>query len=185
MDVEKAEEAGASKLEEDEGNEDGWAGRSEEDTLLYPPPTHARYLAARKVLLSICAIDSVSCSGGSVKERSSETFGADDWKLGTVFCKNKARTKPDIRPINNERVANMIATQHVSSGFVRLAQFPREALTAAAIGFATLGEELMRILNVNVAIRRSSAASVSACGTAWWPRRFPIHLSAALIGAAH
>jgi hypothetical protein len=70
--VEKVEEEGASKLEVGEGDEDSWVKRREEDTLLYPPPTHARCLAARRVLLSICAIDSDRCSGEAVEESSPE-----------------------------------------------------------------------------------------------------------------
>lgn len=71
--VEKAEEEEASLLGVvEEGIEDcgvKWRG---EATLLYPPPTHARYLAARRVLLSICTMDSDSCSGESVERRSSD-----------------------------------------------------------------------------------------------------------------
>lgn len=114
MDVEKALEVDASKLEVDEGNEDTGVRRREDDALLYPPPTHARYLAARRVLLSICAMDSVSWSGESVEERSSETLCSDDWKLlGTILCSSKASNKPAIRPVNKERVANMIGTRQI------------------------------------------------------------------------
>lgn len=106
--VENAEEEEASLLGVvvEEGIEDCGVKWSGEATLLYPP-THARYLAARRVFPSICAMDSDSCSGESVERRSSDTSWAGDWNCvgASIFCSSKASSRPDIRPMNNERAA--------------------------------------------------------------------------------
>lgn len=66
-DVEKVAEEDASMLEEEEEEGTEGCARRREVTLLYPAPAQARCLAARKVLLSNCAIDSVRWSGGAVE----------------------------------------------------------------------------------------------------------------------
>lgn len=45
-------------------------GESSDDALLYPPPTHARCLAARRLFLTTCAIDSDRYSGVDVTDAS-------------------------------------------------------------------------------------------------------------------
>ena len=60
------EEEDAGKLEDERNDGDGVKRR--EEAVLYLPPTHARCLAARRLFLSICAMDSDMWSGVSVGE---------------------------------------------------------------------------------------------------------------------
>jgi hypothetical protein len=95
--------------EEALGDESNNGDKRRDDALPYPPPIHARCLAAPNMFFSTCAIDSDRCSGVDVVE-TSVLWWTGNWIVGTTCCSNRAKKRPASSPVNKERADKKVIT---------------------------------------------------------------------------